>query len=106
MLKYCVGLDICHTNSHKLIFSFQSHSDNPNVPGEEKQSLHTQNEGEMSTVEEGSKESRSFPFFVFSFKAINPFQAPFHAAETLLCCLIIMRKLLYCVNACNNSDCA
>lgn len=37
------------------------------MPGEEKQSLHTQNEGEMSTVEEGSKESRSFPFFVFCF---------------------------------------
>lgn len=56
------------------------------MPREEKQSLHIQNEGERAPVEDRSKESRSFPFldFLFSFKAINSFQAPFHAAETLL----------------------
>lgn len=56
------------------------------MPHEEKQSLHTQEQEEMSTAEEEIKESRSIlfiPFSFFFFKAVKSFQAPFHAAETV-----------------------
>lgn len=83
-MEYLVELDVCHTNCHRLIFSFKSHSENPSMPHEEKQSLHTQDQEEMSTVEE-IKDSRFILFIAFLFMfftAIKSFLAPFHAAGT------------------------
>lgn len=45
----------------------KSHSENANMPHEEKQSLHTQDQEEMSTVEEEIRESRSIVFIAFLF---------------------------------------
>lgn len=52
---------------HRLIFfSFQSHSENPTMMHEEKETLECPNQGEMSPIEEEIKESKSvvvIPFF-------------------------------------------
>lgn len=77
----------------KIDFLFQSHSENLNMPHKEKQSLHTQDQEELSTVEEEIKESKSYFIYSFSFfrpKQLKSFQAPFHAAETVWPYLIII----------------
>lgn len=53
------------------------------MPHDQKQSLHIQDQKEMSTVDEEIKESGSILFILFFPKAIKSFQAPFHAVETM-----------------------
>lgn len=56
-----------------FFYTFQSHSENPDMPLEEKQSLHTQDQEEMPTVEEGKKESKSVLFIYVFFILFNVF---------------------------------
>lgn len=88
-----------------FFFIFQSHSENANMQHEEKQTSHTQDQEEMSTVEKEIKESRLICFF-FS-RPIKSFQAPFHAAETMtlfnhkqrkLCFSVLMHALILSVS--------
>lgn len=55
----------------RLFFLLQSHSENPIMPHEEKQSLHTHDQEEMSAVKEEIKEGRSIVFIPLQFSQSN-----------------------------------